>query len=352
MNEFLLLVGSQGVILSVTFFLGLFIVRKKKLLLLLSIFVFSFIWRCVSKFPSSRYYCVFIIYGLFLTSFSAKLLLRINKKTFYALVALFVLINIILTFLPYNNVYIWDLQDIIKDFSYSNPHDSIFVHNKERKRLTINKRKDKNEESDYTLNVVPDDLTFFYLKNSYFPNTLICITSESFSHGVSSVSKTQQLLSNKHYARVGLLYKNKRHNSIISIYKHEPYIPHPVPGDGLDLLLENCTLKAYVPEYDAFIYQNGNQLIWLIGSEEKLWVTYRLHFDPSKLPDHSRTDESDKENEWVDFGFMNNDSIQYKQIGKYHVFRRDIPANIEFKSVSCAFNCSKGTIRTRRFTVF
>lgn len=352
MKGFLLLVGSMEVILSTTAFLGLFVVRKKKALVLLSIFAFSFIWRCISRFPSSRYYCIFIVYGLLLSSFSAKLLLRINKKAFYALIALIFLVNILRAFVTYNNVYILDLQDVIKDLSYRNPDDNIFVHSKERKRITFYERKDNtNEETELILKDVPDDLTFFYLKNSFFPNTLFCITPESFSRSLSSASKMQQTASDKRYARIGLLFKNKKHNSVISIYKHDPYIPHPVPDDGLDLLLEHCTLKAYIPEYDAFVYLSGNGLIWLIGSDEKIWVTFRLHFDSGELPDHPPASESDEERKWVDIGFMNNNSKQYKQIGKYHIFKKNIPADIKFGFISCAFNSGKGTIRTRKFTV-
>lgn len=353
MKEFFLLVGSQGVILSATAILGLFVVRKKKAaLLLLSILAFSFIWRCISKFPSSRYYCIFIIYALLLSSFSARLLMRISKKAFYALIALIFSANILITFLTYNNIYILDLQDVIKDLSYRNPDDKIFVHSKERKRITFYEKKDTNEETELILNEVPEDLTFFYLKNTFFPNTLFCITPESFSRSLSSASKTQQTASDKRYARIGLLFKNKKHNSVISIYKHDPYTPHPVPDDGLDLLLEHCNLKAYVPEYDAFIYLNGSQLIWLIGCEEKLWVTFRLHFDSGEPPDHPPVSESDEERKWVDIGFTNNNSKQYEQIGKYHIFKRNIPEDIKFEFISCAFNSGKGTIRTRKFTVY
>lgn len=353
MNEFLLLADTMGIILMVTSLLGLFFVKKKKFLLLLSILLFSFVWRCISRFPTSRYYCIFIVYGLFLSAFSAKILLRMNKMAFYALIIAIFSVHLFLDFSTFNNVYILDLQEMIGNITHRHPNDSVFVFSKEKRRLNITNNNITNEKTELLLNDVTDDLTKFYIKNSYFPNSLFCFISEPHSKTriTSSLTGTQLSSPNNKYTKIGLFFRNSKHKSIVSVYKHEPYTPSPVPYDGLDHLLERCTLKAYVPEYDAFIYLNRKQIIWLIGCEDKLWVTFRLHFDPTKHPDQSEANESDKENEWVDFGFTNNNSIQYKQIGKYHIFKRDIPQNIDFKTISCAFNCSKGTIRTRQFTV-
>ena len=104
---------------------------------------------------------------------------------------------------------------------------------------------------------------------------------------------------------------------------------------------ETAILKAYCPEYDTFVYQNGNQLLWLIGWEEldsSTEIIYHLHTNESgKLPENRVQYKFDNR------GFRVETDKEIDGIGHYRVFENTIPTDYNVTAIVVGFN-TEGTI--------
>ena len=102
-------------------------------------------------------------------------------------------------------------------------------------------------------------------------------------------------------------------------------------------------LKAWNEEYDTLVYQDGERLLWLIGTEidKNTEVIYHIHTDePEKLPERR-----------VQYGFDNRGfrvgaeraENELEQIDHYRVFEREIPEEYNVTAIVVGFN-TEGTI--------
>ena len=103
-------------------------------------------------------------------------------------------------------------------------------------------------------------------------------------------------------------------------------------------LLESAVLKAWNEEYDTLVYQDGDRLLWLIGTDidKNTEVIYHIHTDePEKLPGKR-----------VQYGFDNRGfrvgseraDNELEGIEHYRVFEKEIPKEYHVTAIVVGFN--------------
>ena len=108
-------------------------------------------------------------------------------------------------------------------------------------------------------------------------------------------------------------------------------------------LPEGAVLKAWNEEFDTLVYQDGERILWLIGTEidKNTEVIYHIHTDePAKLPARR-----------VQYGFDNRGfrveterrDNELERIGHYRVFEKEIPEEYHVTAIVVGFN-TDGTI--------
>ncbi len=121
--------------------------------------------------------------------------------------------------------------------------------------------------------------------------------------------------------------------------------------DGTDLnsIVEKGVLKAFVPEYEVYVYQCNDVLYWLIGTpvDKRTEIIFHLHTnEPEKLPDLRR------KYKFANLGFRSgakNEITKKMRCGKYRVFERTLPSEYNITSVTVGFNTSGTITWTRSF---
>lgn len=108
---------------------------------------------------------------------------------------------------------------------------------------------------------------------------------------------------------------------------------------------ESAVLKAYSPEYQTYVYQDGMKLLWLIGWEgldQNTVVFYHLHTNElEKLP------ENRKQYKFDNRGFRLGTEKEQESIGQYRAFEDIIPSDYNVTAVVVGFS-TDGTITWRR----
>ena len=106
---------------------------------------------------------------------------------------------------------------------------------------------------------------------------------------------------------------------------------------------ERAILKAYSMEFDTLVFQDGERLLWLIGSEidKNTEIIYHIHTtEPEKLPERR-----------IIYGFDNRGfrvgaeriDDELESIEHYRVFEKEIPQEYNVTAVVIGFN-TDGTI--------
>ena len=104
---------------------------------------------------------------------------------------------------------------------------------------------------------------------------------------------------------------------------------------------ETAILKAYSAEFDTFLFEDGNKLVWLIGWDEldsSTEIIYHLHTnEPEKLPERRVQYKFDNR------GFRVGTDKEIESIGHYRVFEDIIPTDYNVTAIVVGFN-TEGTI--------
>ena len=252
----------------------------------------------------------------------------------------FLSVHMVKSFSSFNDVYIYDLQEKINNISKQNDGSRVYVFEKESDRLLNNTPFSKEHPE---LKPISDnfDLTEFYVKNSFFPGSLYYINGEKENR------KTSGNFKKKHdkWGKIFNCYSNEDHTHTVSIYRHQPYTPSP--DISLSSLGGGFILKAYVYEYDAFIYQAKDKIVWVVGKEldDKTEIIYHIYTtNPDLLPENRKKWGND--NRGIIAG-----KVPKETIGKYSIYKKDIPTEYPVLRIRSGFNISSKITWTRSFTV-
>ena len=105
-------------------------------------------------------------------------------------------------------------------------------------------------------------------------------------------------------------------------------------------LPETAVLKAWNEEYDTLVYQDGDRLLWLIGSaiDKNTEIIYHIPTtEPEKLPEKRIQYKFDNR------GFRVGSDNELEGIKHYRVFEKEIPEEYYVTAVVVGFNID-GTI--------
>ena len=120
---------------------------------------------------------------------------------------------------------------------------------------------------------------------------------------------------------------------VIDYVAEDVSVPNGVP--------ETAILKAYSSEFDAFVYEDGDRLLWLIGwndLDSSTEIIYHLYTnEPEKLPEKSVQYKFDNH------GFRVGTDKEIRSIGHYRVFEDIIPVDYNVTAIVVGFN-TDGTI--------
>lgn len=299
--------------------IGVLIILKSKNIGLISIVVavfFSIVWRSYTYTISSRYFCIIIFACFFFIAYGIKRLAykkRTKKTIILVLIACLFSIHIPKVFLSFRNTYISDVQESIRRINIKNSEDDICIIEKEYARLKIAEAKREIGLIPFETDNEIYDLNDIYLKFSSLANKLYIVISEK------NKKRHDNIFNEKKYRTIEQFITGFNHDKHLSVIEYYP----PTPNLNMNVSFKGARLKAYVPEYDTFIYYLNNRLIWLIGGdiEEKTEIIYHAYTNYPALLPASR----------VKYGFDNmgfyitDQKYEQDSIGKYRVFIRDIP---------------------------
>lgn len=113
------------------------------------------------------------------------------------------------------------------------------------------------------------------------------------------------------------------------------YVPARVPKPKeVDDLVHGALLKAYNPDYEVYVYQYPDKMLWLIGKEipENTEIIYHLYTnEPEKLPEARWKYQSDN------LGFMV-DNVGGKQAGRYRAFEAPLPTEYPITAIGVGYS--------------
>ena len=116
---------------------------------------------------------------------------------------------------------------------------------------------------------------------------------------------------------------------------------------------EGVVLKAYNEDYDVLIYQDGDQLLWLIGDsgiDRNTEIIYHIYTDElEKLPENRSRFTFDNRGFRVSVDQMAANELD--GIGHYRVFQKDIPEEYHITAVVVGYNTDGVVLWTDCFRV-
>ncbi len=143
---------------------------------------------------------------------------------------------------------------------------------------------------------------------------------------------------------------NKKYEVLIRFSGHETMSTGIyVNSDGVEFVAgdlpvvdgvpDGAVLKAYDKKTDTLVYQDGNRLLWLIGSDidSATEIIYHIHTDePEKLPENRKRYGFDNR------GFKMGTGKELEPIEQYRVFEAAVPSEYHVAEVIVGFNtCGK-----------
>ena len=107
-------------------------------------------------------------------------------------------------------------------------------------------------------------------------------------------------------------------------------------------------LRAYSPEYDTFVYQDGDRIVWYIGYDIDPDTEILYHIftnDGEQLP----ADRA--EYGYDNRGFRPGGAEEQAKNGRYRVFEKEIPSEFPVTSIRVGFNPGDGVTWAQSFRI-
>lgn len=314
----------------------------------LSILLFCLFWRGFSKHGTSRYYSIIILFGLFLSACASEHFIfvfknkLVQKLVFLLLAFLLLLIHPLKDISAFRNLYILDLQNEVRTVLSEEPDNQLYIYFREFRRVGKDYLTFQEQ-----IKIIPRTQDFslqeIYHNDNLLSKTAYFIISESTDEQIFPVRRYYPQNGELVYSKIEHHFSGYKRNKFISVYKYFPL--NPSPEINIHDYYKDAVLKAYVEEYDAFIYQEHNKLIWLIGTEieQKTEIVYHVYTNrPDLLPEERIPYEFD--NLYFRAGGKN----EVGKIGRYRVFEKDIPSEYPISFIRVGFN-TDGVFISRDF---
>ncbi len=309
--------------------------KHKKIILIMILFMLS--WRYIADAGSTRYYSALLLVGVFSASFFIHTI-SISTSQSKTLKNCFITILICTAaleqtfkvFNSFNDLYIDDLQTMVKCFARNNPDAWIDVYPKERHRLLHDINYEHTKGIDFNPPKIESNLTEYYVANSFFPNELFYIGRDiTIDKGIASQGENNNYFIYAHFK------SNKTGDKSINVYKHKIY--YPEPDIDINTISPALVFQTYVPQYDTFIYRDNNKFFWLIGEEidKSVEIIFLIYPENTDLLPKSR-----KQYGFDNKGFRYNANNSSGMIGKYMLFEKEIPKEYSIKKIVFGFNTS------------
>lgn len=326
----------------ITSCMGLFLLFRKKyyFVLALCIIFFSLLWRFFLNYQSSRYYSVFIIYGIILSIYTYYKIAGKCFKKRVLITSVMILIHLIKSFSSFRNTYILDAIDVLGANTRHSDQLNVVVCEQEFYRTNGLLRKTDPNTTIYLAQNSETNLDLLLIATSSFYKDLLFVTSQNVVNNRVNMTFSQEKI-------ISLFFSNKKHNRTLKIFRKERYVPCPGTKKIIELL-KNAVLKAYISQYDTYIYQNNDRIVWVIGKELKknTEIIYHLYTDyPELLPSHR-----------IKYGFDNlglkyDESKQIDIIDHYRVFTSNVPSEYPIAYAISGFNDNGDIIWTTPFSL-
>ncbi len=132
-------------------------------------------------------------------------------------------------------------------------------------------------------------------------------------------------------------------NAKIEYTLENAIIPSGVP--------ESAVLKAYVPAYDTYVFENMGSILWLIGwdkLDKNTEIIYHLHTnEQNELPEHRIQYGFDNKGFNTETGSRIVLGTEEDSIRNYQVFEKEIPTGYNVTVILVGFN-TEGTVTWNR----
>jgi len=341
---FLFVLSCFGMIL-------LFVRRRKYGVAVAAIIAVDLLWRELSAYKSFRYYSILLVFGVALSSYAVYIVIsRIKypyiRKTFASILVLtLLLVQTFKAFGSFVGFHILDACDSITMKHKINEGAFFCIYEKDFNRLSNGLGIDESHAIAISPVKSYEDFRDISINNNCFSADVYFLIHEKKNAPISSCDHFFYDKGELHLTKVEHLFSNARQNAFVSVYKLDSFTP--APDIDIHPFLTDSELKAYVPEYDAFIYQDHNKIKWLIGADidSDTEIIYHLYTTDRQLLPAKR----------IQYGFDNrgfrlNNKSQKKQEGKYIFVEKDLPVEYPVTAVRTGFN-TKEDVVWRRFIV-
>lgn len=314
------------------------IIHKKINYTLLAIFLFCFSWRLCSLHQSSRYYSIFIIGGVMLSTYALiELMQTMQKKRFKSLIEIACIVLLLFVQLQkvysgFRNNYIYDLQDDIKLHLTENKNSVAWIYNDEYYRI---KNLDPHDNYFRLINFQSNNLTDLFFANNYYNKDILIVLPQSSKSHFPTKQKPTYYNGQIDIRKIENHLSNTNHNKFISVFKVNPYAPSP--DFDINSYFEGLDLFVFIPEYEAYIYQMKDYFVWVIGGDisPKTEIVYQLYTDKTFLLPQNRIQYG-----FDNLGFKVGSKYEIDSIGRYRVFKKQIPSQYPIKKIRFGFSSS------------
>lgn len=330
----------------------LFLKRKKVFLILISITVFMTFWRTFFEITSSRYCVSFVILsGITIIKAISIVSHEKSQGRCFSLIFLICFIglftyNTIKSFSSFEKKYIYDLRE---DIAYiaGKQTSNIIIYENEFSRITplIDKCSFSRIKSiDDVLNDSTCEKIIY--DNTPLENEIYFVLPSKFDSLFHDINDGIAL------GRIGISPQTIRSYST-DYNKKKKYLIYRFnkldipPKEEFCEIVKNAVLKTYIPQYDTFVYQDNNSLLWVIGKDIEKWteVIYQIQTDRLDLLPEDR-----KIHRFDNRGFFLHTQKPVATCGKYVVYRKEIPSEYPVTLISVGFN-KQGNIIHRPFHI-
>ena len=312
-------------------------------------FALAVLWRSIFLISSSRYCAMFLLVIPIAASYIAKDYTKGYWGSIITLIlGVFLLFyNTISVFASFRNNYIFDVREDIAELSQNNPEAVFFIPRKEMNRISDFDKHISGPRIEYASSPLEmgSIQPFFEQYDFGQKDSFFIIPEKAGSH---SDQAANFMLGSKtiHRREIGRYYTNKQKRKKLSFYLLERFVPpffHDADFRSSDLgkrVMNEGILKVYQPDFDVYIFQIDNKLLWFVGTDvdKTTEIIYQIHTTrPDLLPEERIKHGFDNR------GFRPNPGSESGYFGKYRLFEREIPSEYPITDVYVGFNTS-GTV--------